>query len=75
MLIDNDKKATLNLTEKTQWGVQDVIFLATDLDSDFDSDTVRVIILDDDIPTVFRSAMSLAWIYFPVSMVFLTVSW
>ncbi len=53
VLIDNDKNATFNLTDETQWGVQDVIFIAADQDGDFDSDTVRVVVLSDDIPTVW----------------------
>jgi len=52
-VIDSRDSVTFVLSDINQWGVQDVVFTATDLDNFSGSDTSRVVILSDNIPTVW----------------------
>ena len=53
VFIDPDKNVTFNLTDESQWGVQKVIFTATDRDNRKSSDSISVVILSKLIPTVW----------------------
>ncbi len=53
VLIDQNKNATFNLADKNLWGVQSVLFTATDVDGAKGSDSITVVILNGDIPTVW----------------------
>ncbi|MCK4966151.1 hypothetical protein KAS50_03915, partial [bacterium] len=52
-VIDASDSVTFNLVNAEQWGVQFVVFSATDGDNATGDDTMRVVVLADNIPTVW----------------------